>query len=85
MSATVQANCSDLQAHIAALALGDLEPSEELLEHLAKCPPCRTALCAYVRCARMKHKRGYTAPSPALRERILAACSETTPQTEQSS
>src|SRR5579859_5600414 len=69
--------CSDVQPHLAAYALGDAAPTAELLEHLATCAECQQTLQAYAQIARvLPYDASEQVPSPALRERVLAAVQE---------
>jgi Anti-sigma-K factor rskA, C-terminal len=69
--------CAEIQAQLAAYALGEAEAEDELLEHLAICPDCQRDLRAYVQVARMlPYDVSDVAPPPDLRARILAAVEE---------
>lgn len=69
--------CAEIQAQLAAYALGEADADIDLLEHLSLCEGCQEDLRAYVQVARMlPYDAPEAAPPPALRERILAAVAE---------
>ena len=72
--------CAELQAQLAAYALGEIDADTDMLAHLAACPNCQRDLRAYVQVAWMlPYDAPEVGPPPALRERILAAVVESQP------
>jgi anti-sigma-K factor RskA len=69
--------CADIQAQLAAYALGEVDADIDILAHLSMCSACQEDLRAYVQVAWMlAHEAPDAAPPPGLRERILAAAAE---------
>lgn len=69
-------NCETIQQQLAAYALGERDIDGEVQAHLDDCPACRDDLLAYAQVARvLPYSAPDVAPSPALRERIIADAS----------
>lgn len=72
--------CADFQPQLAAYALGETDADTDMLAHLAGCPACQRDLRAYIQIARvLPYDAPDVAPSPGLRERILAAATAAEP------
>lgn len=81
MSANGIDRCGELQSQLAAYALGEAEPDPDLISHLARCADCWRTFHSYAQIAQvLPHTAPQIAPSPGLRERILAAAVQPQPQ-----
>src|SRR5262245_31295148 len=66
--------CDDVQPWLAAYALGEAGADPAMSVHLEACPACRSALHEYRQVAQaFLYSAPNAAPSPELRDRIIAA------------
>jgi anti-sigma-K factor RskA len=66
--------CDDVQPWLAAYALGEADSDVSMQAHLDVCPACQRDLYEYRRAARvLPYSAPEVAPSPALRERVIAS------------
>lgn len=74
MSEHIIDRCIELQARIAAYAIGQADPDPELIEHLSSCESCLRDFHIYAEIAHNGPEPGSAfAPPPGMRRRVINA------------